>query len=113
MASTTWDLVGKKQPTEKVKKATIVEEVTEDLKIASKLREIMPDTKLDKEQTMTGGEKQDDTYINTPEVGDDFDFVMAYDDDPAAGDERLLADNSAPSAINCGFIGVGGGGGRL
>ena len=85
-----------------------------DGKISKKLKEIMPDDiKNNEEQPMTGGEKQDDTYINTPDAGDDFDFVMAYDDDPAAGDERLLPDNSAASAINCGFIGVGGGGGKI
>ena len=44
---------------------------------------------------------------------DDFDFVVAYDDDPVDADERLLPDNSAPSAISCGFVGVGGGGGKL
>jgi len=42
----------------------------------------------------------------------DFDFVEAYDDEPAA-DERMLEENTAPSAINCAFIGVGGGGGKL
>jgi len=56
---------------------------------------------------------KDDQYINTPQADDDFDFVMAYDDDPAEGDERLLPENSARSAISCGFIGVGGGGGKL
>jgi len=106
MASTTWNLVGKEQPQEEKTKS-------EDLEIAERLLQIMPDTKLDEEQTMTGGEKQDDNYINTPNAGDDFDFVMAYDDDPAAGDERLLPDNNAPSAIECGFIGVGGGGGKI
>jgi cell division GTPase FtsZ len=57
--------------------------------------------------------KNDDTYINTPDAGDDFDFVMAYDDDPAEADERLLPDNEARSAISCGFVGIGGGGGKL
>ena len=58
--------------------------------------------------------KTDDQYINTPEAEeDDFDFVMAYDDDPAEGDERLLPDNAARSALSCGFVGVGGGGGKL
>jgi len=59
-------------------------------------------------------ENKDDQYINTPvATDDDFDFVMAYDDDPATNDERLLPDNAARSAISCGFIGVGGGGGKL
>jgi len=111
MASTTWNRVGLSQPALKEKEKEISD--SEAAIIAKRLKEIMPDPKIDEEQIMTGGEKQDDTYINTPDVGDDFDFVMAYDDDPAAGDERLLPDNSAPSAINCGFIGVGGGGGKI
>ena len=43
---------------------------------------------------------------------DDFDFVEAYDDEPLA-DERKLEENTAPSAIKCAFIGVGGGGGKM
>jgi len=61
-------------------------------------------------------EKDDDTYINHEEELeglDDFDFVEAYDDDPAAADERLLPENTVPTAINCGFMGVGGGGGKM
>ena len=56
---------------------------------------------------------EDDVYINTVDIGDEFDFVEAYDDDPADEDERLLPDNTASSAINCGFVGVGGAGGKL
>lgn len=68
-----------------------------------------------KEENMsTGKDNTDDQYINAPQADDDdFDFVMAYDDDPAEGDERLLPENSARSAISCGFVGVGGGGGKL
>ena len=33
----------------------------------------------------------------------DFDFVEAYDDEPSA-DERMLEENTAPSAINCAFF---------
>ena len=44
---------------------------------------------------------------------EDFDFVDAYDDAPAKGDDRLLPENTAKSAISCGFVGVGGGGGKL
>ena len=62
---------------------------------------------------MSDPENKDDTYINEDFDADDFDFVDAYDDDPAEADARLLPDNKAPSAINCGFIGVGGGGGKL
>ena len=67
---------------------------------------------LSEENNMSTKEK-DDQYINTPQADDDFDFVMAYDDDPAEGDERLLPENTARSAIECGFIGVGGGGGKI
>ena len=54
---------------------------------------------------------QDDTYINHDDF--DFGFVEAYDDAPAEGDDRLLPENTAPSAISCAFVGVGGGGGKL
>lgn len=43
---------------------------------------------------------------------DDFGFVEAYDDSVKT-DERLLPENTAVSAVKCGFIGVGGGGGKL
>jgi len=43
---------------------------------------------------------------------DDFGFVEAYDD-TVKSDDRLLPDNSAVSAIKCGFVGIGGGGGKL
>ncbi len=43
---------------------------------------------------------------------DDFGFVEAYDDSVKA-DDRLLPENSATSAVKCGFVGVGGGGGKL
>ena len=42
----------------------------------------------------------------------DFDFVEAYDDEPA-DDDRMLEDNTAQSAINCAFLGIGGGGGKM
>ena len=47
-----------------------------------------------------------------PENPNDFDFAEAYDEAPSA-DDRLLEENTAPSAINCAFIGIGGGGGKL
>ena len=43
---------------------------------------------------------------------DDFGFVEAYDE-VVKTDDRLLPENSAVSAIKCGFVGVGGGGGKL
>jgi cell division GTPase FtsZ len=70
------------------------------------------DNRLVGDKTMSNdhGGNDDDTYIND---ADDFDFVEAYDDAPAAADERLLPENSAKSAILAGFVGVGGGGGKL
>jgi hypothetical protein len=69
---------------------------------------------LEREEKMVDeNNTQDDNYINHEDSGLDFDFVEAYDDAPAEGDERLLSNNTAPSAINCAFIGVGGGGGKL
>ena len=44
---------------------------------------------------------------------DDFDFVDHYGDDTAATGDELLPENFAKSAINCGFMGFGGGGGKL
>jgi cell division GTPase FtsZ len=42
----------------------------------------------------------------------EFDFVEAYDDEPS-DDGRLLPDNDAISALNVGFLGIGGGGGKV
>ena len=98
MGSTTYSLMGKKPP------------------VPKKVKKSQPKKKDDTilgEKTMSTGNDggNDDTYIN--DTGDDFDFVEAYDDAPAAADERILPDNTAKSAISCGFIGVGGGGGKL
>tara|TARA_R100000808_G_C2155541_1_gene168609 strand:- start:32225 stop:33373 length:1149 start_codon:yes stop_codon:yes gene_type:complete len=65
-----------------------------------------------KERIVSKKKKQDDDYINPPDVMDEFDFVEAYDDEPIA-DDQLLPENTFTSAINCAFIGVGGGGGKL
>ncbi len=82
--------------------------------LTEQLLELIPDKLIiQEEEKMSTNGGQDDTYINTPDAGDDFDFVMAYDDDPAEADERLLPDNSVNAAISCAFIGVGGGGGKL
>jgi len=44
---------------------------------------------------------------------DDFDFVEHYDEEPDVAHEDLLPENTATSALNCAFIGFGGGGGKL
>jgi cell division GTPase FtsZ len=54
---------------------------------------------------------QDDTYINPQD--DDWGFVSGLDEDTGFIDERLLPENTAASALNIGFVGVGGGGGKL
>jgi len=96
LSSTTWSLYGGKKVYEL--KSSVYKK--EDL--------------LKGKAKMPGNKDKDDQYINTAVAEeDDFDFVMAYDDDPAAADERLLPENSARSALSCGFIGVGGGGGKL
>ena len=62
-------------------------------------------------------EDKDDLYINEDNksdgVDDEFDFVDAYNSDDDTSDEQLLPVNTADSAINCAFVGVGGGGGKL
>jgi cell division GTPase FtsZ len=82
------------------------------LKDVEKLDDSQP-MNTEGEKNMSGNEvPKEDSYIN-PEDDLGFDFVEAYDDDPAEADERMLPENSAASAIRCAFIGVGGGGGKL
>jgi cell division protein FtsZ len=46
-------------------------------------------------------------------VADDFDFVSHYGDSTEEQGDELLSENSADTAISCGFIGVGGAGGKM
>jgi len=55
-------------------------------------------------------ELAEDNWDLPPE--DNWDFIGGMDDKVAV-DELLLPKNTAQSALNCGFIGVGGGGGKL
>ena len=55
-------------------------------------------------------EPKDDLYINDD---NEFDFVDAYSEDTVEDDAELLPENVAQSAIDCAFVGVGGGGGKL
>ena len=64
-------------------------------------------------ETLANSDRASGEYKMSDFDEDDFGFVEAYDDDPAKTDERLLPDNSATSAISCGFVGVGGGGGKI
>ena len=43
----------------------------------------------------------------------DLDFVDHYGEDKVTDDSLLLPGNTATTAINCGFVGLGGGGGKL
>jgi cell division GTPase FtsZ len=45
--------------------------------------------------------------------GDDFDFIDEYDESTSINAGTELPENVAPTAINCGFVGFGGGGGKL
>jgi len=43
----------------------------------------------------------------------DLDFADHYGDDKVKDDSQILPENTAQSAINCAFVGFGGGGGKL
>tara|TARA_B100000131_G_scaffold81580_1_gene78458 strand:- start:833 stop:1885 length:1053 start_codon:yes stop_codon:yes gene_type:complete len=44
---------------------------------------------------------------------DDFDFIEHYGGEEDATSQDTLPENEAASALNCGFVGVGGGGGKM
>lgn len=56
-------------------------------------------------------DNKDDLYINDSD--DEFDFVDAYTEKAEEDASELLPENTTQSAINCAFLGVGGGGGKL
>jgi len=70
------------------------------------------DSNIEKEEVSSGSNSSSGSE-STSDFNDDFDFVEAYDEDPADSNERMLPDNTAISAISCAFLGVGGGGGKL
>ena len=55
----------------------------------------------------SNGEKQ------MSDFEDEFDFVDVYNDEVQEDTEELLPENTAESAIECAFVGVGGGGGKM
>lgn len=60
------------------------------------------------------GKKTGSKKIMSDDIFDDeFDFVDAYSEEPATDEDELLPENTAVSAINCAFLGIGGGGGKL
>ena len=58
-------------------------------------------------------ENKDDLYINNQGGDDEFDFVGSYSETDTSVDAEALPENTADSAINCAFLGVGGGGGKM
>ena len=54
--------------------------------------------------------QEEDEYDS---AADDFDFVEHYDVEADVAHEEQLPNNTAVSALNCAFIGFGGGGGKL
>ena len=44
---------------------------------------------------------------------DEFDFVEHYDEAEEVAQSNQLPENEVETALNCAFIGVGGGGGKL
>ncbi|GEM_PF-2320986 len=67
-------------------------------------------TKENRKELVMSGKEDDDLYINDD---NEFDFVDAYSDDVEEDNAELLPENTAQSAIDCAFLGVGGGGGKL
>ena len=55
-------------------------------------------------------QEEEDEYES---ADDDFDFVEHYDVEADVAHEEQLPDNTAISALNCAFVGFGGGGGKL
>ena len=43
----------------------------------------------------------------------DFDFIEHYGEETEVNHEDQLPDNDVPTSLNCAFVGVGGGGGKL
>mgnify|MGYP005816454709 FL=1 len=77
--------------------------------------EFFDEEEFEEEEEQDQEEKQEEQWdvpSDEPFGLNDFDFVEAYDDEPA-DDDRMLEENTAKSAINCAFIGVGGGGGKM
>jgi len=61
------------------------------------------------EQQMQQPAKQQDDFIDL----DDLDFVDHYGEATVDDKAELLPENTAQTAINCAFVGIGGGGGKI
>ena len=73
-----------------------------------------PPQQVTEQQEPESDSQQDTPLPDSSDVGefDDFDFVEAYDGEPISNDQ-MLPENTAPSAIKCAFVGIGGGGGKI
>ena len=58
-------------------------------------------------------ENKDDLYINNEAGDNEFDFVGSYSEADESVDAEALPNNTADCAINCAFLGIGGGGGKM
>ena len=56
---------------------------------------------------------QPQTVAPLVEDDDDFDFVSDYDESVETGVSNLLPENTAKSSLSVGFVGIGGGGGKM
>jgi len=65
------------------------------------------------EQEQEIGSPKRETEEDMTSTNNDFDFVADYDDAVESDSETLLPENTAPSSLSVGFIGVGGGGGKM
>ena len=67
----------------------------------------------DKKEARVEKEKEKAREVIMSEFEDEFDFVGTYSEEVTEDTSELLPENTAESAIDCAFIGVGGGGGKL
>ncbi len=78
-----------------------------------RLHHLMSDIFICDRRNTVSEENKDDLYINKDSLDGEFDFVDAFDASDKVQDELVLPENTAGSAINCAFVGIGGGGGKL
>jgi len=94
------------------KEETVAEEaVVESQKIEKTIETVQETAQEQKKEVVM----QQDSNQPTDDFDDfdDFDFVDHYGDEKLDDQSMLLPENTAKSAINCGFVGVGGGGGKM
>jgi len=62
---------------------------------------------------MSEEEKETNQQPLEDDFADDFDFVEHYSESAEVKHEEQLPENTAASSLNCAFVGVGGGGGKM